>query len=256
MDALRWVAFLEELADEADRIALRYFGSQDLAVREKPDLGPVTEADLAIEEMARARAAERHPGIGILGEEQGETGPEGGLRLIIDPIDATRNFVRGIPVFGTLLAIEDQGEVIAGMASAPALRSRWSAARGAGAYRGRRRIRVSSIGLLEKAQLFHGSLGGVELPADAPDLRVLVRRTERQRGFGDFYQHVLVAEGAGELAVDPIVAPWDIAPLLILIEEAGGRATSLGGVRSIYEGSLLSSNGLLHADALSTLRLS
>ncbi len=142
------------------------------------------------------------------------------------------------------------------MVSAPALRSRWSAARGAGAYRGKQRIQVSSIGRLAEAQLFHGSLGGVELPEKAPDLLALARKTQRQRGFGDFYQHVLVAEGAGELAVDPIVAPWDIAPLQILIEEAGGRATSLDGTRSIYQGSLLSSNGRLHAEALATLNRS
>ena len=253
VDALGWLGFLEGLADEADPIALRYFRSQDLYVKEKPNLGPVTEADLAIEEKLRRQTSKAHPALGILGEEQGETAGSGDTRLIIDPIDATRNFVRGIPIFASLLAIEEADEVVAGLVSAPALGSRWSAARGHGAFQGSRRLRVSGIGELAAAQLFHGSLGGVEAIHLPPGLSTLVERTERQRGFGDFYQHVLVAEGAGEIAIDPVVSAWDIAPLLILIEEAGGRATSLQGERSIYAGSFLSTNGLMHEEALRVL---
>ena len=253
MDALAWLEFLAEIAEEADSIALRHFGSQDLRVEEKPDLGPVSEADLAIEEAARKRVRQRHRDLGVFGEEQGETQGRGSTRLIIDPIDATRNFVRGIPIFATLLAIESEGEILAGLVSAPALGSRWSAARGQGAYRGSRRLVVSNIRELARAQLFHGSIGGVEATPLTPRLIELAARTKRQRGLGDFYQHVLVAEGAGELAVDPVVSPWDIAALQILVEEAGGRATSLAGERTIYGGSLVSSNQALHEEALRVL---
>ena len=253
MDPPSWLAFLVEIADRCDGIALRRFRAQDLRVEEKPKLGPVSEADLAIEEEARRLTRERHPALGIHGEEQGETAGDGSTRLIIDPIDATRNFVRGIPIFATLLAIEEGGEVVAGLVSAPALGSRWSAARGSGAYSGQRRLSVSGIGELRNAQIFHGSLAGSEAVRPVPGLRKLIERSGRQRGFGDFYQHVLVAEGAGELAIDPIVFPWDIAPLQLLVEEAGGRATSLSGERSIYAGSLVSTNGRLHDLALEVL---
>jgi histidinol-phosphatase len=253
VDALGWLGFLEQIADAADRIALRRFRAQDLRVEQKPNLGPVTEADLAIEEAARRLVSERHPGLGVFGEEQGETSGRREARLIIDPIDATRNFVRGIPIFATLLAIEEAGEVVAGLVSAPALGTRWHAARTHGAHQGKRRLAVSGIQRVENAQLFHGSLGGVETNQSKPELIGLANRTERQRGFGDFYQHVLVAEGAGEIAVDPIVSPWDVAALLILVEEAGGRGTSLQGERTIYAGSFVSSNGKVHEEALGIL---
>jgi histidinol-phosphatase len=144
--------------------------------------------------------------------------------------------------------------VVAGLVSAPALGTRWSAARGAGAFEGRRRLRVSGIRELRHAQLFHGSLAGYEGARTPPGLVALARETHRQRGFGDFWQHCLVAAGAGEIAVDPIVYAWDIAALQVVVEEAGGRATSLAGERSIYAGSLVTSNGLLHDAALATLR--
>jgi histidinol-phosphatase len=253
VDAPGWLRFLEEIADEGDAIALRHFRAQDLRVEEKPDLGPVTDADLAIEAVARRLTRERHPGLGVFGEEEGITAGTGETRLIIDPIDSTRNFLRGIPIFGILLAIEQAGEIVAGVVSAPGLGTRWRAARGRGAHQGSRRLAVSGIRKLASGQLFHGSLSGVEVPPGGPDLIGLAHRTARQRGFGDFYQHVLVAEGAGEIAVDPIVSPWDIAALMILVEEAGGRATSLLGERTIYAGSFVSSNGEVHDEALRAL---
>jgi len=173
---------------------------------------------------------------------------------VIDPIDATYNVARGIPVFATLLAIEANGEVEAGLVSAPALHSRWHAARGAGAWQGVRRLRVSGVRELGHAQLFHGSLGGYEGVFTPPSLVALARATHRQRGFGDFWQHCLVAAGSGEDAFDPIVFPWDIAALQVIVEEAGGKATALSGERSIYAGSLVSTNGLLHDAALARLR--
>ena len=254
MPPAEWLPFLAELADRADALALRWFRSAGLAVQEKADASPVTEADRAIETMARALARERYPDLGILGEEQGEAGASGAARtrLIIDPIDGTRNFVRGIPVFATLLAIEESGEVVAGVASAPALRARWRAARGAGAFRDDRRLRVSRIRSLAGALVLHGNLGSAEGGAPAGIGRLL-GQAGHTRGFGDFYQHVLVAEGAGDVAIDPVMHPWDIAALQVIVEEAGGRATDLGGERSVYATSLVTSNGVLHEAALGAL---
>jgi histidinol-phosphatase len=252
MSPAAWLPFLTELADRADELARRWFRAAGLRVVEKPDLSPVTEADQAIEAMARALLRERHPGLGVLGEEEGEAAGTAAARLIIDPIDGTRNFVRGIPVFATLLAIETAGEVVAGVVSAPALGARWHAARGSGAFRDGRRIRVSRIDSLERALLFHGNLGPGEA-GPPPGIAGLIARVERTRGFGDFYQHMLVAEGAGEIALDPVMHPWDIAALQVIVEEAGGRATSLSGERSIYASSLMTSNGPLHDRALTLL---
>lgn len=251
-DAAAWLPFLSELADGADALALQFFRARDLRVDEKPDLSPVTEADRAIETMARRLLGDRHPELGVLGEEQGEAPGTGMGRLIIDPIDGTRNFVRGIPIFGVLLAIEVDGEVVAGAVSAPALRTRWHAARGAGAFRDGRRIAVSGVRALGDALLMHANLGAAE-PAPPAGFPALAQQVERTRGFGDFYQHVLVAEGAGEIAVDPAAHPWDIAALQVIVEEAGGRATSLSGERSIYAGSLVTSNSALHQQAIEAL---
>lgn len=248
-DAAAWLPFLSKMADGADAIALQFFRTRDLRVDEKPDLSPVTEADRAIETMARRLLRDRHPELGVLGEEQGEAPGTAGARLIIDPIDGTRNFVRGIPIFGVLLAIEVGGEVAAGIASAPALRTRWHGARGAGAFRDGRRIWVSGVHALRSAMLLHGNLGQAE-PVPPAGFAALARQVDRTRGFGDFYQHMLVAEGAGEIAVDPAAHPWDIAAIQVIVEEAGGRATALGGARSIYAGSLITSNGALHEPAL------
>ena len=253
MSPAHWLPFLTELADRADELALRWFRAAGLRVADKADRSPVTEADQAIEAMARTLVREHHPQLGVLGEEEGEAAGDAQTRLIIDPIDGTRNFVRGIPVFATLVAIETGGEVVAGVASAPALRARWHAARGNGAFRDGQRIRVSRIESLERAMLFHGNLGPGE--AGPPSgLAELIARVERTRGFGDFYQHMLVAEGAGEIAVDSVMHPWDIAALQVIVEEAGGRATSLGGARSIYATSLVTSNGLLQDAILQALR--
>ncbi len=253
MDPTSWLAFLLEIADRTDPIALERFRAQDLHVEEKPDRSILTEADLRVEEAARRITAERHPEIGVFGEEQGERVGRASTRLIIDPIDATANFARGIPVFATLLGLEEAGEIVAGLVSAPALGARWTAARGAGAWSGRRRLRVSGISEVARAQIFHGSLAGNEVPRRVPGMLDLLQSSLRQRGFGDFYQHMLVAEGAGEVAIDPIMNPWDIAPLLVIVEEAGGRATTLSGERTIYGRSLVSTNARLHDRTLAIL---
>lgn len=248
-----WLAFLEAIADRGDEIALHWFGDRALRVEAKEDLSPVTEADRRIEAEARRLVAARRPELGVYGEESGETG-SGDLRLIIDPIDATRNFVRGIPIFATLLAIEREGEVVAGLVSAPALGCRWKAARGEGAWLGDRRILVSSVDRLADGQLFHGDLLGTGEAPPPSRLAPLRGRVERGRGFGDFWQHALVAQGSGEVAVDPKVRPWDVAPLQVLVEEAGGRSTDLAGERTIYGGSLVSTNGHVHEEAMGALR--
>lgn len=249
-----WLSLLERIADRADEIALRFFRRDGLRVEEKPDLSPVTEADRTIEEAARDIVRKQHPELSLLGEEMGATaGSDGAPRLIVDPIDGTRNFVRGIPVFATLLALEEGGEIVAAVASAPALRTRWRAARGHGAYEGTRRLRVSGVRDLSGALVFHGSMGQGEAPLP-PAARALIARADRTRGFGDFYQHVLVAQGSGELAIDIGLKPWDVAALLLIVEEAGGRATTLTGERRIDGGSLITSNGLLHQVVLAALR--
>ncbi len=255
MNPSDWLKFLEEIADQADQIALRFFRKQNLHIETKPDLSPVTEADKAIEEAAYELVQKNHPGLGFFGEEQGEAVKSDGARLIIDPIDATRNFMRGIPLFATLLAIEERGEVIAGLVAAPALTTRWSAARGQGAVRNGQSIEVSGIQEIRYSQVFHGDLSGLEETEPPPGAYTLMSKVQRTRGFGDFYQHMLVAEGAGEVAIDPEVRPWDVAALQIIVEEAGGRATTLDSERSIYGNSLVTTNGLVHDEVLKILAL-
>jgi len=250
MQAADWVPLLHDLADRGDAIARRYFRAGDLHVETKPDRSLVTRADLDIEAMVRDELARRHPELDVFGEEQGEDARHGEARLIIDPIDGTANFARGIPIFGILLALEVGTQVVAGVVSAPALGARWHAIRGGGAWSGTRPLRVSGVANLSDAQVFHGSLAGAEAVGGTARIPGLLARSHRQRGFGDFYQHVLVAEGAGEIALDPIVNPWDVAPLMLLVEEAGGRATTVDGRATIYGGSLVSTNGKLHATAL------
>jgi histidinol-phosphatase len=248
-----WLELLHEICDSADGIAMRHFRRADLRVDDKHDGSPVSEADRAIEAMARELVAKRTPGIGVFGEEEGETSAQNGARLIIDPIDGTRNFVRGIPVFASLLAIEEEGVLTAGMVSAPAMRMRWYAARGMGAFLGPRRLHVSSIRDLSKAHVFHGDLSGRVEGRQPAALSSLFSRAERTRGFGDFYQHMLVAEGCGEIALDAKMQPWDVAAVKIIVEEAGGKSTSYAGEDSISAPNLVSTNAHLHTQVLEFL---
>lgn len=251
MTPAEWIPFLHELADRSDEIARRYFRAGDLHVERKADRSLVTRADLEIEETVRRSLERAYPELGVFGEELGEDAPKEAGRLIVDPIDGTANFARGIPIFGTLLALEIGGGVVAAVVSAPALAGRWHAFVGGGAWSGDRRLRVSGVRDLADAQAFHGSLAGSEALPESDKLYALLARTHRQRGLGDFYQHVLVAEGCGEMALDPsAVKPWDIAPLRLLVEEAGGRATSIRGEATIYGGSLISTNGCVHQAVL------
>jgi histidinol-phosphatase len=243
-----------ELADAADAITLARFRADDLVVETKPDLTPVSEADRAVEQAIRERLAELRPHDQVFGEEFGgdRTVAPGARRWIVDPIDGTKSYVRGVPAWATLLALEQDGEVAAGVVSAPALGRRWWAARGGGAYARDplgaepRRLQVSGIRDLGDAQLCYG---GLEEWRDAGRLEALIdlgARCWRTRGYGDFWSYMLVAEGALEIALDPQVSLWDLAAPKIIVEEAGGRFTDLAGTATADGGSAIATNGLVH----------
>jgi histidinol-phosphatase len=249
------LVFAHELADAADSISLGRFRSADLVVETKPDMTPVTEADRATEEALRERIAARRPGDAVIGEEFGRDGaPDAACRWILDPIDGTKNYVRGIPVFATLIALERDGELVMGLVSAPALGSRrWWAARGEGAFADGRPILVSGVSRLEDAQLLFGGLKAWDAAGQTSALLALARRCWRARGFGDFWMHMLVAEGAAEIAAEHEVSLWDLAAPRVILEEAGGRFTDLTGRATAEGGTALSTNGRLHAEALGAL---
>lgn len=246
-----------ELADLADEITMARFRARDLVVETKPDLTPVTEADQAVERAIRdhlAVAAREHA---ILGEEYGAgERDEAEFRWIVDPIDGTKNYVRGVPIWATLIGLEQAGEMVVGVVSAPALHSRWWAGRGLGAYRDGEPIRVSAVRRLEDAHISFSWESSEHAESTGFDEKVmpLARRCWRARSLGDFWQHVLVAEGAFDVALEPASAPWDIAALQPIIEEAGGRFGDLGGTPTIEGGNVLCSNGLLHDQVLEALR--
>jgi histidinol-phosphatase len=251
-----------ELCDIADGITSKAFRRQDLAVETKPDLTPVTEADRGVELALREELSRIRPEDLIVGEEFGEGGATPSStrdrRWIIDPIDGTKNFVRGIPVWATLLALETAGQLTVGVVSAPALGRRWWASRGEGAYAGSpdqagSPIHVSAVARLEDAQLSNGSLSGWEQHGGPSRVVDLALRCWRDRAFGDFWSHMLVAEGACEIALDPVVSLWDLAAIQVIVEEAGGRFTDLSGAARADGGSAISSNGILHDPALAIL---
>lgn len=226
-----------ELADLAASLALPRFRALDLRVDTKPDLTPVTEADRAVERALR----EALDGESVLGEEEGGPGP-GGRRWILDPIDGTKNYARGIPAWFTLIALEVDGEVEIAVASAPALHRRWWAVRGGGAFADGEAIRVSRVARLEEASV-----------STTHSVRHVAEGAWHRQQFSDAWAHLLVAEGSLDAAVDPVLKPWDIAAPKLIVEEAGGTATSVSGTRGVDGGSLLSSNGLLHEELLALL---
>src|SRR5256714_782414 len=249
---------LEKIAEEADEIALRYFRAVELQVERKKDGTAVTQADRAVEQMARSRVAASGLNLDVLGEEMGgdASAPKPGARprMIIDPIDGTEEFSRGIPTFGILLAIEDGGEIVAAMASAPGLRSRWQAYKGEGAYRGGHKLQVSDVDKFKDSMVFSTGTGPSKDSADQTRIRKYLDAARNSRSFGGFWQHMLVAEGAIEAALDWTSKPWDLAPLILIVTEAGGKSTSLNGRATIYDKSLLSTNGKIHEEALALLR--
>jgi histidinol-phosphatase len=245
--------FAQRLADAADAITTERFRALDLQVSRKPDRSPVTDADTAVEDAIRALIAERFPGDTVAGEERGGTVGEG-RSWVIDPIDGTKNFLRGVPVWATLIALVDAGKPVVGVVSAPALGRRWWASAGEGAFTDDgRRLTVSGVDDLADAYLSTTHLGSwVEYHSREAYLR-LVDACWENRAFGDFWQHCLVAEGVIDIAAEAIVNAWDVAPLQVLVEEAGGRFTDLKGVATFEGGSALSTNGHLHNAALTAL---
>jgi histidinol-phosphatase len=240
------LAFALELADAADAVTLPRFRATDLNVETKPDLTPVTDADRAAERLLRERIGRERPGEGVLGEEEGDDG--GSVRWIVDPIDGTRNFSRGIPVWATLVALEREGRIVCGVASAPALGRRWWAARGEGAWRDGERVRVSGISAVDEATISFSRSG-----LGDPKLLALAARAWHVQPFSDFWAHLLVAEGAIEISVEHEMNAWDNAALQVIVEEAGGRFTDLQGRPRIDGGSAVSTNGALHDEVLAAL---
>jgi histidinol-phosphatase len=243
------------LADLADAMTLARFRATDLVVSTKPDLTPVTEADRDVERAIRRILSRSRPAHAVLGEELGDDGGGGaGWRWVLDPIDGTKNYVRGIPVWATCIGLQRDGEGMVGVVSAPALGRRWWAARGEGAFADGQPIRVSAVADLADAQLGYDSVPGFEAHGLGDGFLGLARRCWRTRGLGDFWSHVLVAEGAVEIAVEPEVSLWDVAAVQVIVEEAGGRFTDLTGVARPDGGSAVSTNGLLHDEVLAALR--
>ena len=246
------------LADRADGLTRARFGALDLRVDTKPDLTPVTDADRAVETDVRQALGRDRPGDNVVGEEFGGTTTFTGRQWIIDPIDGTKNFVRGVPVWASLIALLEDGVPIVGVVSAPALQRRWWAARGQGAFAtvdgtGARRLSVSTVAELGSASLSFSSLSGWADRGLRDRFIELTDAVWRVRGYGDFLSYCLVAEGAVDIAAEPEVSVWDLAALDVLVREAGGRFTGLDGVAGPHQGSALATNGLLHDDVLNSI---
>jgi histidinol-phosphatase len=245
-----WLAVGFAACDEADVVARGHF-RRDLQITTKPDRTFVTQADTEVERRIRERLADEFPDHGLVGEEYGTEAGDASVRWYIDPIDGTHNFIRGVPLFGTLLAVERDGELQAAVLSAPALDERWWAHRGGGAWarnRGEapRRIHVSGVTDLGDAQILYGSGRDIETSGLAPGFSGLLDDVWRDRGFGDFWGYALLAEGAAEAMIEVNLSPWDAAAPTVLIEEAGGKVTDLEGRRAIDSGSFVATNGHLH----------
>jgi len=233
-----------DAAQQAGHFALQYF-DRDIAVEWKSDDSPVTMADRGAEELLRQALLGKFPADGFLGEEFGATPGSSGFRWIIDPIDGTRSFVRGIPIWACMIGLEYKGELIAGVVLLPALKQVYRALRGDGAYRDERRIRVSDVATLERAHVYYSSIAWFKKAGHDKQFLNLVNLTERQRGFGDFYGFVMVAQGSGEIMVEHGVHAWDLGALVPIVEEAGGKLTAWDGKLDIEKPDVVASNGLL-----------
>jgi histidinol-phosphatase len=246
-----------ELADVADAITMARFRAEDLVVETKPDLTPVSEADRDVEQALRDRLAGVRPQDTVFGEEYGgsATAADAARRWIVDPIDGTKGYVRGMPVWATLLALEEEGEMVVGIVSAPALGRRWWAARGSGAFTREaadaapRRLRVSGVRELGDAQMCFGGFEEFRQTGRLEVLLALAERCWRTRGYGDFWQYMLVAEGAAEIALDPAVSIWDVAAPMVIVSEAGGRFSDFAGASTAAGGDGIGTNGLVHEAA-------
>ncbi len=245
------------LADDADSLTLDRYKALDLHVMSKPDLTPVTDADQDVEENIRRFLSRVRSRDAVIGEEQGTTG-HSQRQWVVDPIDGTKNFVRGVPVWATLISLVVDGQVVLGVVSAPQLQRRWWASLGHGAWTGRSllkatRCQVSDVRRLEDASFSYSSLSGWDERGRIEDFLSLTRRVWRTRAYGDFWSYMLLAEGAVDIAAEPELELHDMAALDIIVREAGGRFTSLDGTDGPFGGNALASNGHLHEAALSFL---
>lgn len=248
----RELAAAVQAARAAGEVALKYYQG-GFEVTLKADRSPVTQADREAEATIVEILARAFPAHGFLGEELGERGP-GDTRWIIDPIDGTRNFVRHIPLWATLIALEEHGVVTVGVVHNPVTRELYTATRGGGAHLDGTRLRVSEVAALGDATLVHAGLNFVRQAGYWDGFVRLVDATERQRGFGDYWGYTLLAEGKVDAYAEVDLKPWDLAACRLLVEEAGGRFTDFEGRPSIYSGTSLSTNGRLHDAALALLR--
>jgi len=248
----RALAAAVDAARAAGKIALGYYhGGFEITI--KPDLTPVTQADREAEQAIVGILREAFPDVGVLGEEFGAQGPRE-RRFIIDPIDGTKNFVRHIPIWATLIALEDDGEVVAGVIHNPATGELYAARRGGGAQLNGVPVHVSDVSDLRGAYLIHAGLNILRRGPNWEGFLRLVDATGRQRGFGDYIGYGFVADGRSEIYAEADLEPWDLAPCKIVVEEAGGRFTDFDGRPTIYTGSALATNGRLHDAALALLR--
>jgi histidinol-phosphatase len=250
------LALALKIADTADLITQSRYQSQDLVITTKPDNTPVTDADKATEMAIREILVKERPDDGVLGEEFGESENLGSRYWVIDPIDGTKNFMRAVPTWSTLIALIEDGEVIVGVVSAPAVTRRWHAAKGDGAYvafngAAPRKISVSKVSQIKDASVTYSDFVGFGERRDA--FISLIDQSWRSRGFGDFWSHMLVAEGSADIAVEPVLALWDMAALDIIVREAGGSFTSISGEPGPHHGSGLSTNALLLDQAVKHL---
>jgi len=249
------------LADTADAISMARYKALDLHVQAKPDLTPVTDADTAVEKALRGTLSRSRPRDGVLGEEFGATKAPAGpstRQWVIDPIDGTKNFIRGVPVWATLIALMQADQPVVGLVSAPALGRRWWAAVGHGAYAGKHTmaatpIKVSGVGRLADASFCYSDLTGWEEVSRLDEMLDIMRATWRNRSYGDFYGYMLVAEGAVDIMVEPELSLWDVAALVPIVTEAGGTFTDLAGRPGPAGGSAIATNGKLHDEILERL---
>jgi histidinol-phosphatase len=239
-------------AQAAGEIALRYFRTR-LAVDYKGDRSPVTQADRECEQRIVEVLHRSFPDYGIVGEEFGERGGGARPRWIIDPIDGTKNFIRGVPYFATLIGLEEEGEVTTGVIYAPAVDDLLYAQKGTGAFDRNGRLQVSSVGALRDGTIVFGGLDIFRKAGRWDGFERLVRASGRQRGFGDYFGHTFVARGQAEAMVELDLKPWDIAAVKIIVEEAGGRFTDFTGAATVYGGDAIASNGLVHDEIMKLL---
>lgn len=252
------LALAMTLADRADTLTRDRFGALDLRVDTKPDLTPVTDADRAVEAQLREVLGHQRPDDSVVGEEFGGSTTFTGRQWIIDPIDGTKNFVRGVPVWASLIALLDDGVPVVGVVSAPALQRRWWASHGHGAFvsvegASARPVSVSSVAQLDSASLSFSSLSGWAERGLRDRFIELTDAVWRVRAYGDFFSYCLLAEGAVDIAAEPEVSVWDLAALDILVREAGGTFTGLDGIAGPHRGDAVATNGLLHEPVLRSL---